>query len=79
MVADISQGTPQPIKDEAFKLLDDLGNPIHAIPFYALFPADGGAPIMIGDAQLGQATLIRRLEDALSKRVSDSGTAAPQR
>ncbi len=65
MVADISQGTPKPIKDEAFKLLGDLGNPIHAIPYYALFPADGSPPVIIGDAQLGQATLIKRLESAI--------------
>ena len=76
MVADLSQGVPASIKDEVKSLLADLGNPVAAIPFYALFPAGGGEPIVVGDSPLLQTTLIDNLDSALAPQQATSNSSA---
>lgn len=65
IVADLSQGVPDEIKANVKSLLADLGNSSAALPFYALFPADGSAPVVIADGPVLQGALIERLESAI--------------
>ena len=60
LVAD--KTTPSPEIDD---LLVELGNTIKAVPFYAIFPGDGRAPIVFNDVPLLEDTLIDRLEAAV--------------
>ena len=65
IVADLSQGVPDEIKANVKSLLSDLGNASAAIPFYAIFPADGSAPVVIADGPILQGALIQKLESAI--------------
>ena len=76
-MADLSQDVPDAVKDEVKKLLTELGNHGHTIPFYAFFPNDGRDGIVIGDGPLLQAPLLSRLEDALRPQQA-AGTPAVQ-
>ena len=59
LVADI--GRDQKMED----LLDALGGEGRPIPFYAVYPANGGPPITFDDVPLTQKGLIRHLQRAL--------------
>ena len=51
------------MSDAVNQLLDELGNPSRAIPFIAVFPGDGGSPIVISGPVL-QGTVTRALQEA---------------
>ncbi len=79
LVADLTQPNEQ-----ANQLLEQLGNGGKALPFYAIFPGDGSAPIVFSDVPLTQGTLIERLEKAIGRSgpipsgEMPSGMAVPQ-
>ena len=50
---------------EANALLDELGNPAHGIPFYAVYPGDGRPPFVFNDTPLLSAKFIERVKSAL--------------
>lgn len=68
LIADLTKPNP-----EADQLLEELGNTGKAIPFYAIFPADGRPPIVFSDVPLLQSALIERLETAIAAQVIESG------
>lgn len=53
-------------------LLDALGGAGRPIPFYAVYPANGGPPITFDDIPLTQGVLIRHLQDALDAGQMES-------
>lgn len=52
------------------QLLMDLGNPTRAIPYYALYPADGGEPVLL-DGLISADQVIKVFEDFKSKSSSE--------
>ena len=54
------------------KLLDELGGEGRPIPFYAVFPSDGSAPITFDDIPLTHGRLVEYLEKALEPNPSES-------
>ncbi|MEC9091491.1 MAG: hypothetical protein VX438_02210 [Planctomycetota bacterium] len=54
--------------DQVDQLLIDLGNPTRAIPFYALYPAGGGKPVVL-DGIIGSDQVIRVFQEL---KVMDS-------
>ena len=58
--ADVDKGG-----DEVGQLLKELGNPAKGIPFYAIFPGDGGEPIVfIGAPFITQGQVLKALQKA---------------
>jgi len=60
---------------EIDKLLIELGNPSKNIPFYAVFPGDGGDPIVYGEGILTKGKVIEMLEQAGPSRIEKDITA----
>ncbi len=61
------------------KLLEELGNPTGNIPFYAIYPGDGGAPIVFGGQKglITQSEVLENLKEAgPSVRKSDATATA---
>ena len=77
MKADLSQDMPEEVKDAVKALLTELGNPGHAIPFYAFYPAGRGEPVVIGNSPILQGQLIERLEAALVPADTASISVGP--
>ncbi len=61
LVADLTEPAP-----EVDDLMVSLGNTGKAIPFYAIFPADGGEPITFSDVPLRQQALLGYLKQAIA-------------
>lgn len=75
LVADLTEPAP-----EIDELMMTLGNTGKAIPFYAIFPADGGEPITFSDVPLRQKTLLGYLKQAVTTDPTSqqaSGQRAP--
>ena len=54
------------------KLLDELGGEGRPIPFCAVFPADGTAPITFDDIPLTHGRLVEHLQKALKSNPAES-------
>ncbi len=72
LVADLTEVNP-----EAERLLERLGNKIHAIPFYAVFPGDDRPAYTFGNTILTQNAFIGHLETATASGPFGNGTAVP--
>ncbi len=72
LVADLTEVNP-----EAERLLEVLGNRIHAIPFYAVFPPNDRPPYTFGNTVLTQNAFLDHLETATANGSFGSGTARP--
>ena len=74
--ADKSQGAPH--VHEVDRLLEELGNSGKAIPFYAIYPGDGGKPILF-DGLISQQQVLDALEKAGPSKMTGEGTTTAQR
>ena len=66
---------PAPPGVEADKLLKELGNAGMGIPFYAIYPADGSAPITF-DGPLTQGKILAKLREAGPSKSKAPAVAA---
>jgi thiol:disulfide interchange protein len=66
LVADLTESAP-----EIDELMVTLGNTGKAIPFYAIYPADGAEPITFSDVPLRQQTLLGYLKQAITNNAED--------
>ena len=57
--------------EEISELLTELGNFGQVLPFYVVYPADGGKPIVF-DGVVTQSKLMDKLEQAVPSEPSDS-------
>ena len=57
------------------QLLVDLGNPTRAIPFYALYPAGGGDPVVV-DGLITSDQVIRIFDEMKSGSAPDAEKVA---
>lgn len=74
MIADLSQDVPDEIKDEVNSLLDELGRKSHAIPYYALFRADGTFHI-VGEGPMTQSGMLDGLRKGLGLANENAAAA----
>jgi thiol:disulfide interchange protein len=58
---------------EVDRLLIELGNPDKFIPYYAVYPADGGEPILFGGGLITQQQVLDYLEQAGPSDVASTG------
>ncbi len=72
--ADKTQRTG-PAVEEVDRLLVELGNDAKAIPYYAVYPIDGGEPIVFGGRLITEAEVIEALERAAQTAPSSGQTA----
>lgn len=63
LVADYTDYSP-----EIKQLMQELGNEAAAIPFYAIFPSQGGPPKTFTGFPLTQGKLIEHLDQALNNQ-----------
>jgi suppressor for copper-sensitivity B len=63
---------------EVEALLRELGNASGGIPFYAIFPGNGGAPITFGDGLITQGQVLERLQEAGPSKKLPAETSVAQ-
>lgn len=76
LVADLSEEESTQFS-EATQLLKQLGNTSQAIPFYAIYPAGDGKPVVFSDVPLTQGNVLEKLRAAVSpheSNISSGGT-----
>ena len=61
--------------EEIEQLMQDLGRQGNALPFYAIFPGQGGSPITF-DGVLTQGRLLDKLKQAGPSQISEAARTA---